>query len=323
VLDGATQVATPTGVTAVVKKKTVNFQFLTPIRISMNKNAAAPYDDWDNGAIEYHKHYAKNSAYGAAANLYGISDMNYYGRFVDVAGCERLWRPYFVSAGWDPFANGAWVWYAGSGWTWVSPYPWGWTPYHYGVWDYCPAYGWGWRPRGSWYGLVNRPRPPRNPQPHYPPVPRPRPPQPPSAGAPTVVTVNRKPPVSSGLSSPERFVILQDSAGLGVPRGTMGSLRDESGLVEHHGSATISVNSAPMIVDHGGGSNAMSVSSGHTSGGRGGTASYSAARASGGSYSGGGGRSYASDGGRGAVSSGSMSMGGGASSSGGGGGGRK
>ena len=161
VLHGDARVETPTGETAQAKNKTVNFQLLTPTEITLNKNSAAPYDEWDRSAIDYHKRFAKAGSYVALANAYGTSDLGYYGTFIDDPNCGVFWRPYFATAVWDPFANGSWVWYPDWGYTWVSPYPWGWTPYHYGTWEYCPTYGWGWRPLGQWRSIANIPQNPR------------------------------------------------------------------------------------------------------------------------------------------------------------------
>jgi uncharacterized protein DUF6600/FecR-like protein len=318
VFRGNAQVDGPTNTVTVSKNKTLSFDLANPVQPVLTKGLAqGRYDYWDRAAIDFHDRNVKSSAYGSSPYVYGLTDMNYYGSFVNAAGCGELWRPYFASAAWDPFANGAWVWYAGSGYSWVSPYPWGWTPYHYGAWQYCPNYGWGWQPRGHWRGINNLPKPSRHPRPHYPPLTLPRPPKPPAPGAPTVVAVNRKPMVASGLSSADKFVIRQDSAGLGVPR-TLGKLNHISGEVEQHGSANIAVHSAPMIAGNGSNSHpGYIVSAERGSTGRSGGASYSSGRSSAASYSSGTARSSsASDTGRG--SSGSMSMGGGGGSSGGG-----
>ena len=47
-----------------------------------------------------------------------------------------FWQPYFVGAGWSPYANGLWALYPGAGYSFVSPYPWGWLPYHSGSWGF-------------------------------------------------------------------------------------------------------------------------------------------------------------------------------------------
>jgi FecR protein len=250
ILHGEAQVETPTGSTAAAKNKTVNFAFLTPTEISLGKNFEEPYDAWDNQAIDYHKHYAHAGLYGAAAGGYGISDMNYYGRFI-ATGCGQLWRPYFAGSVWDPFANGSWVWYPQWGYTWVSPYPWGWTPYHYGSWEYCPNYGWGWRPYGVWRGIGNWPsrlvKPPQKPRYGFRPYPS-RPPAPPLRGVPSVVAVNRTPPHIATVNPRSGFVIPRDSAGMGVPRATFGNLGHVSGRLDQRGSDSIALNSHPIVV---------------------------------------------------------------------------
>lgn len=323
-LQGNAEVDGPTGSKAVGKNTTLTFDASNTAAPSLTKGVArGRYDYWDQDAVDYHNRSVKSSAYGNSPYNYGLTDMSYYGSFVNAPGCGPMWRPYFASAAWDPFANGTWIWYPASGYSWVSPYPWGWLPYHYGNWQYCQNYGWGWRPRGHWRGINNPPKP-KPPRPGLPTSPAPRPPKPPAPGAPTMVAVNRKPMVASGLSSPAKFVVRQDSAGLGVPR-TLGKLNHMSGEVEQHGSANIAVNSAPMIAGNGmmAGNGRDShpgyiVSAERGSAGRSGAASYSSGRFGGGaSYSGGMARgSSGSDVGRG--SGGSVSMGASAGSSGGG-----
>ncbi len=285
VLDGNVQVQQPTGTMAVGKKKTLTFSLANPTALALTKNVArGQFDDWDQQAIDYHKLNAKGSAYANLPSVSGISDMNYYGSFVSVAGCGQLWRPYFASATWDPFMNGTWAWYPGSGYSWVSPYPWGWTPYHYGSWEYCPTQGWGWRPGGRWVGLKNPPKPTKPPTGI---LPVPRPPLPPTHGTPALVAVNRTPPLASGLISPDHFVVRKDSAGLGIPRGTFGSLSHMSGRVEQHGSANLAVSSTPITTGAGNSRTAGAGSvagSGRTLAGRTG-ASYSAGRGGASSYS--------------------------------------
>jgi hypothetical protein len=333
VLHGEVNVETPTGQMAEAKNKTVNFAFLMPTEITLNSNADGPYDDWDKSAIDYHRRFAKANAYGTQANMYGTNDLHYYGKFVNEPTCGVLWRPYFAGATWDPFANGSWVLYPNWGYTWVSPYPWGWTPYHYGSWEYCPSYGWGWRPFGVWRGIANVPRyGPRTVKPRYGPRLPPRPPHP---GGPTVVTVNRQPPIRSGVNAGNRFMARENSAGLGIPRATLGNLNHLSGRLEQHGSDAIAVKSAPVVADNVRGSHQEYVPSygragdirGRESGYSGGTYSGGSSRAS---YSNGGGSrsstSYASSGLSGGHSfggSGSGSSGRGGGGGGGGGGGRR
>ncbi|MGA2370776.1 MAG: DUF6600 domain-containing protein [Candidatus Korobacteraceae bacterium] len=325
VFKGNVHVEALNGPITVGKDRTVTFNLVSPTEPQLVKNVIPwTYDFWDQAATDYHNRKVNSSSYGNSPYAYGLPDMRYYGTFVNTPDCGRIWRPFFASAAWDPYSNGTWVWYPGSGWTWVSPYPWGWTPYHYGTWGYCPNYGWGWRPRGSWQGLISVPKPPQHPRPHYPPHSIPRAPQPPAPGAPAVVAVSRKPPVTSGLTSADRFVARQDSAGMGVPR-TLGNLAAISGQVERHSSAIVAVNAAPMLAGKGTESGSgYNVSAVRASAGRSGTASYSGGRSSASTYSGSSGRSSStSDAGRGvgasAWSGGSASMGGGSA----GGGGRR
>jgi hypothetical protein len=245
ILKGRAQIAATSGLTAEEKNRTVNFVFKTPSEVVVAKNVHDPYDDWDEAAASYHKSYTKLGSYGAATRTYGIADMNYYGKFIHAGDCGVLWRPYFASTTWDPFANGSWVYYQGGGYSWVSPYPWGWTPYHYGRWQYCPSYGWGWRPYGTWRSIQNPPRYPGKARP-YPPRPPVRPiPRPPQAttGALTVVTVNRKPPAASGVNDTNRFIVRRDSAGLGVPRETLGNLNHISEHMDQQKGETMTVRS--------------------------------------------------------------------------------
>ncbi len=326
VISGKVQVHSSAGATPVEKNKTLDIALADPTNLNVDKHVlAAPYDAWEQGAVDYHQHYASNIASLDPTRRYGISDLDYYGHFVNVAGCGRMWRPYLVSAAWDPFTNGTWVWYPGAGYSWVSPYPWGWTPYHAGRWEYCSTYGWGWRPGKKWKTIQNPPKPPHGIPPARP-RPRPRPPVPPSAGTATRVAINRKPPVVSGLASSSQFVIRKDSAGLGVPRETFGNLNHVSGRAEQRGSDNIAVNSGPAVVDRG---KTAVQPSGHQSVASYGAASanrsradysgtsraaYSAANSSRGGYSGeGASRSSSFEGGHS----------GGSGSAGGGGGGRK
>jgi hypothetical protein len=193
------------------------------------------FDSWDHDAAQYHKQFAASSAVASSPYSYGVSDLLYYGSFINTGGCGSMWQPYFASAGWSPYANGAWAYYPGAGYSWVSPYPWGWMPYHYGSWSYCQGAGWGWQPGGAWNGLTNSPvagggspialNPPRAPL------------EPPRRGGPTLVVVNTKPLNVSTLAS-DKFVFVNDSAGMGVPRGSLGRLDKFSEGTMRHGTAS-------------------------------------------------------------------------------------
>ena len=190
------------------------------------------YDDWNKEQQEYHDRNFERQR-DASSNSYGSSDLNYYGSYINSPGYGNLWRPYFASAGWDPFADGSWVWYPGFGYTWVSAYPWGWAPYRYGNWVYLPGGGWYWQPGGG-----NR----------WTPVPRVvsapagfHAPTPPSGGighGPVVIAHGAPVPAPGGPASrfgdPTRRVVREGlsgeidrnpvsvrEAGLGVPRSNM------------------------------------------------------------------------------------------------------
>jgi hypothetical protein len=236
VLDGAVNVDSPSGVLNVTKKKTAAFQLDNQSQPTIVKDVvASELDSWDHDAVGYHSRVASNSMLNSPYS-YGANDMTYYGAFADTS-CGSMWRPYFASAGWDPFSNGSWAWYPGAGYSWVSPYPWGWTPYHYGTWSYCSGAGWGWMPGGAWNGLNNVATvTPSGGGPGYV-VPRP-PGHAPKPGAPTQTVVNLKPLVQSGITSPDKFQFRKDSAGMGIPRDTLGRLDKLSKQADNRGVAS-------------------------------------------------------------------------------------
>jgi FecR protein len=253
VMDGNVQLAQASGPTQVGKKKTITFDLAGQDQPTVAKNVAEyDYDTWDKQAFDYHKHYANANAFGNSPYAFGVSDLNYYGSFVNAGGCGSMWRPYFVSASWDPYANGSWALYSGAGYSWVSPYPWGWTPYHYGSWAFCDGVGWGWQPGGSWMGLGNSPVVlNRLHGPAGGPGPRPVLPPRPVAGHPSLFAVNTKPLPASRLSGSDTFLFSKDSAGFGVPRGSLGKLQGFSRGVEQHGAVVTSVYSAPVATSRG------------------------------------------------------------------------
>lgn len=243
VLDGALKVQATTGEVDVTKKKTVTFNLATAGELTVDNHVASePLDAWDKDSASYHSRVAAVSAFNNSPYSYGMSDMMYYGSFMDAGSCGMMWRPYFTSAAWDPYSNGSFAWYGDSaGYSWVSPYPWGWMPYHYGSWSMCPGMGWGWQPGGGWNGINNmamqplqggstgiagRPRVPGGP---------------PAKGAPTLIPINTRPLVRSGLTSLDSFEFRKDSAGLGVPRDTLGKLDKISQHTVAHGSASTPV----------------------------------------------------------------------------------
>jgi hypothetical protein len=229
VMDGAVNVPGET-LASIPKKKTATFQIFDENEATVAKDVEpGPFDEWDHTSASYHANVAAYNAFNSPYS-YGLSDMAYYGSFMNANGCGMMWRPYFTSADWDPYANGTWAWYQGAGYSWVSPYPWGWTPYHSGAWSYCPNVGWGWMPGDNWYGINNVAAlspvigggsvpGSRNPG-RIPHVPL----RPPQANQPALIAVNEKPLSMSRIASSRSFVFQKDSAGLGVPRGTMGKL---------------------------------------------------------------------------------------------------
>ena len=242
VLHGEAQLQEPSGISTVGKDKTMTFSLAGQSQPVIAKNVTEePLDDWDKNAMQYHKNFANASSYGNSPYSYGINDMNYYGSFV--SGCGgSMWRPYFTSASWSPYGSGAWAYYPSAGYSWVSPYPWGWTPYHYGSWAFCSGLGWGWQPGGAWMGLANNSfvaNPAAGGGSH--PLPHP-PSRPPSAAAQsTLVPVNLKAMPASSLTEHDKFVFRNDSAGLGVPRGTLGKLNSFANQTAQHGMATTNV----------------------------------------------------------------------------------
>lgn len=251
VLSGTVHVNGPNQGIDVSHKNTATFALAgDPLPTVAKKVADDPLDSWDKQLDQYHSRVASMTNLGGVPYSYGLTDMSYYGAFQNIGGCGMMWRPYFASAAWDPYANGTWAYYNDAGYSWVSPYPWGWTPYHYGSWSFCPGAGWGWMPGGSWLGINNiastaapakgitaaRPLPPRAPR----------------VGEPSLVSVKAANFVRSGPDSSGSFVFRKDSAGLGVPRDQLGDLKTFSSRADQRGSAT-----APNYVGMPGASNGV------------------------------------------------------------------
>jgi hypothetical protein len=251
VMNGSVEVQRNGETTVVGKKESMTVE---ADQVSMAKKiAGSPYDAWDKESNDYHARYTMANTVAGGGNSFGLSDLNYYGNFINAGQYGQIWQPYLVGAGWSPYANGLWAFYPGAGYSWVSPYPWGWLPYHSGSWSMYPGYGWGWQPGGTWMGLnniagngfaptggsfastaaangvVRAPTRPASPAL--------------AAGqsSPSMVLANQTPMAMSRESKPGSFVFEKNSAGLGVPRGSLGDLRGVSSNVAKHGSASMEV----------------------------------------------------------------------------------
>lgn len=215
VFKGPVDIDAPDGKLTLEKHKTATFQHADNDKAKVtDKVEEAQMDSWDKDATSYHDQYAKvkndSSPYG-----YGLSDLNYYGAFSNVAGYGMMWQPFFTGVGWDPFMDGAWGFYPGMGYMYASAYPWGWLPYRYGNWMFVPSMGWMWQP-GMWNSW--------NAIPHYTaaagvPVHAPVPP----TGTTKTVAVGRAAQMSTLTSS--RMTLSRGSAGLFIPRGSIDNLR--------------------------------------------------------------------------------------------------
>jgi hypothetical protein len=193
---------------------------------------AEPSDGWDRQQTDYHDRYASAGGSGISSPYgYGMSDLNYYGSFMNVAGYGNVWQPFFIDSAWSPFQDGGWAFYPGAGYMWVSGYPWGWMPYNYGNWAFVPGFGWVWQPGyyNPWYGI---------PQVVNPPV-RTKVPTAPVRGHQTVM-VGLGLAANPAAGAPRRLTINPGSAGFGVPRGSVRHL--------DHVAKTMDRTSRPVVV---------------------------------------------------------------------------
>jgi len=244
VLSGDAQIAGPSGVVDLEKKRSALFDLTNQDQYTVAKNVEeGMFDSWDKQQDQFHQRTLLSAANNNSPYAYGTGDLNYYGRYYDLPGYGTMWQPYFTGAGWDPFMDGAWAWYPGSGYGWVSAYPWGWTPYHSGSWMFVQNYGWMWQPGGAWMGLTNAPTMVGAPQGFVTP-------RPPVTPVHTLVTVNRG-PVNTPMMSSEKMVVRSGSAGLGIPRGSVQNLAKFSQQVQQHGSATTTLHTATVPMMYG------------------------------------------------------------------------
>jgi FecR protein len=230
VFKGDVEVEGPNGKLSVEKKKTATFDAANDDKSTVANNVEEePLDSWDKEASSYHDQYAKNNNTSPSPYGYGLSDLNYYGAYTSVPGYGMMWQPYFAGASWDPFMNGAWGFYPGYGYMFASAYPWGWLPYRYGAWSFVPGFGWMWQP-GNWGTVLTTPVMRPTTLVHVTPLVAP------TAGAKTVV-VGKATPTSS-FAMP-RMVVNAGSAGMGIPRGSLGNLNHLNQQVTKTGFAQV------------------------------------------------------------------------------------
>jgi len=240
VFKGKVNASGPSGQFSVAEKHSATIDLSDPANASTQKDTFViarnyeeePTDAWDRQQTDYHDRYLSTGASNLSSPYaYGVSDLNYYGSYMNCPGSGFGWQPYFIDANWSPFQDGGWMWYPGSGYMFVSAYPWGWMPYRYGNWAFASGCGWMWQP-GSWNNWYAIP-PVVNPPKRFPlPAPPPR-------GRLTVM-VGRGLATNPATGAPHRLTINPGSAGFGVPRG---SVRHLDRL-----SKTMTQTSRPVVV---------------------------------------------------------------------------
>jgi FecR protein len=217
VFQGNVEVAGPSGQVEIGKKHSATFDLANNDSYALAKNYEEdPYDDWDKQQNDTHDRYANGGRDIQSPYAYGMSDLNYYGGYMNIPGYGMGWQPYFIDASWSPYQDGGWAYYPGYGYMWVSSYPWGWMPYRYGSWNFIPGYGWVWMPGNNWntwYPVTPVVNPPKRTPVVTPPV-RGR----------TTVMIGKGLSVNPPVGTPRRIVIAPGSAGLGVPRGSVRNL---------------------------------------------------------------------------------------------------
>lgn len=246
VFKGDVEVEGPSGTIKIAKNQTGDFDLSDDHSKLAKEVEPSPYDSWAKQQDKYRDQYKDSSYSSYSPYAYGTTDLQYYGNFFNAPGYGLLWQPYFAGVGWDPFMNGAWAFWPGFGYGWVSSYPWGWTPYHYGSWVFVPGFGWAWQPGGAWMGWNTLPVV-LNPPPAY------APPHAPALPGRRIIAVNQGPMPTQVGKSPARIKIPGNSAGLGIPRGSVQNLGLLSQDVQQHGSAITTIPSAqPSRVWRGG-----------------------------------------------------------------------
>ncbi|MGO9124605.1 MAG: DUF6600 domain-containing protein [Terriglobales bacterium] len=238
VFKGAVQIVAPSGTVEVGKGKTASFDLINHSHELASEVEDEPYDSWDKQQTQFQQEYSSKSYASYSPYPYGTSDLNYYGSFFNAPGYGNVWQPYFAGAGWDPFMNGAWAFYPGFGYGWVSSYPWGWTPYHYGSWTLLPPYGWVWQPGGAWMGYDTLPMVANAPMGF-------NRPQSPSTPGGRVLAVNHGPVTTEVGKSVNHVQIPNNSAGLGIPRGSVRNLNELSHTARQKGFAVTTLHTGP------------------------------------------------------------------------------
>jgi len=115
-----------------------------PVRVATY--AAAAPDAWDRWNDARSDRIGESiSARYLPPGVYGVEELDYYGRWRVVPTYGPVWIPYGVSADWVPYSTGSWVWDPYYEWTWIDDAPWGWAPFHYGRWVYIDGF-WAWTP---------------------------------------------------------------------------------------------------------------------------------------------------------------------------------
>ena len=235
VFSGSAEVLGGTATTVVGKKETLTLggDVAQP---QVAKNVApGPFDEWDKDEIKYHDQYSKGNALLGSSPGYRISDLNHYGELRgcgwlrdDVAavlcqrGLESLWQ-WIVGV-----VSGGGVFVGVSVSVGMAAVPHGELGLLSGAWMGMGSGRWlVWAEACGDRDASDQRRGPN-------PV-RPHPPMPPGPGKPTMSFASHAPMATSKLVGEQGFVFRKDSAGLGVPRGTMGNLGKISPQVEQHG----------------------------------------------------------------------------------------
>lgn len=238
VFKGEVEITAPSGTAEVGKGKTASFDLITQHYEVASSIEDDPDDSWDKQQTQYQQEYSSKAYASYSPYPYGTSDLNYYGSFFNASGYGNVWQPYFAGAGWDPFMNGGWAFNPGFGYGWVSSYPWGWTPYHYGSWINLPTRGWVWQPGGTWTGSNAVPVVTHAPV-HF------NAPQPPAIQGLRLQAVNQGPLTTQLGKSVNHVQIPNNSAGLGIPRGSVRNLSELSHTAQQKGFATTTLHTGP------------------------------------------------------------------------------